>query len=427
VRTLVAAIALILALPASALAKDSAPPTVAFVDTPSGPVSGQIPGKVVASDDVAITKVEFRVRGAKVYTDFEAPYEGVFLSGFVPDGEAVVKATAFDADGQQASTTIDWLIDNTKPALSLDGPDHARFLPGTTQKWTFDASDGGSGIDKLTCSVQPMDAKPVFGSCTSAKDFVLSGQAEGFWTFSVRAADKAGNFAQQARDIKIDGTPPETTIASGPEGDTSLTWELEAGENATFECRIVPADFAPCSAEASHTIATPAPGTYTFEARAKDLTGNVDPTPAVSTFTVSDAGVETTTPAPAPGAAPVVEAFSGDVPQIEIAIGFSFSSTSAATKLSGFVVKNVPAGATVTVKCPSGCARKLYRKHKKLAGRLLLSPVLKKQLKVGTEITVIVSKPGASSAVKVLTIRARKAPLVTTLCQPEGSSKPFAC
>jgi hypothetical protein len=61
------------------------------------------------------------------------------------------------------------------------------------------------------------------------------------------------------------------------------------------------------------------------------------------------------------------------------------------------------------------------------SGRLLLKPVLKKKLKVGTEITVIVSKPGASSAVKVLTIRARKAPLVTTLCQPEGSSKPAAC
>ena len=40
---------------------------------------------------------------------------------------------------------------------------------------------------------------------------------------------------------------------------------------------------------------------------------------------------------------------------------------------------------------------------------------------------MIVSKPGASSAVKVLTIRARKAPLVSTLCQPEGSPKPAAC
>ena len=51
----------------------------------------------------------------------------------------------------------------------------------------------------------------------------------------------------------------------------------------------------------------------------------------------------------------------------------------------------------------------------------------RKKLKVGTEIRVVVSKPGMSSAVKVLTIRARKAPLVSTLCQPEGSPKPAAC
>ena len=76
---------------------------------------------------------------------------------------------------------------------------------------------------------------------------------------------------------------------------------------------------------------------------------------------------------------------------------------------------------------PARLRRKTYRKLKRTGGKLLLTPVLKKKLDVGTEITVTVSKPGATSAVKVLTIRARKAPLVTTLCQPEGSSKPAAC
>jgi hypothetical protein len=421
VRFLVAVIAVMLALPASALA-DSAPPTVAFTATPTGPVAGPITATAEASDDVAVTKVEFRVRGVLVYRDFDAPYTGVFLSGFARDGDAVVTATAFDADGQQASATIDWFIDNTKPALVLEGPDKARFHPGTTQTWKFDAHDGGTGINRVACSVQPMDAKPVFGNCTSAKDFVLSGQGEGFWTFTVRAEDKAGNFAQQARDIKIDGTPPETTIASGPDGDASLTWELEANENATFECRIVPAEFAPCSGAATHTAPTPPPGTYTFEARARDLTGNVDPTPAQSVFTVEAPG--------APGAAPLVSTPADtlpDVPQIEVALSFRFTSTKAATKLANLVVKNIPAGATVTVKCPHGCARKTYRKVKRTGGKLLLTPVLKKKLAVGTEITVIVSKPGATSAVKVVKIRARKAPLVTTLCQPEGSSEPAAC
>ena len=76
---------------------------------------------------------------------------------------------------------------------------------------------------------------------------------------------------------------------------------------------------------------------------------------------------------------------------------------------------------------PEGCAKQRFKKTNAEAGRLRLTPVTQKKLKAGTELIVIVSKPGASSAVKVLTIRARKAPLVTTLCQPEGSSKPAAC
>jgi hypothetical protein len=296
----------------------------------------------------------------------------VFLSGLVPDGPAQIKATAYDADGDTAVATRDVVFDNTKPTLSLKGPDKQRFTPGTTQSWSFDAADVGSGVTDIRCSVQPMDAPPVFGPCTSASDFVLSGQAEGFWTFTVRAADAAGNFAQQARDIKIDGTPPETTILSGPDGEGTLTWELEANENATFECRIVPAAFAPCSGEASHSVTGLGPGSYTFEARAIDLTGNADPSPSVSTFTIPAPGAAPT----GPGAAAPIESLAPDVPQIEIAISFRFSSTRSATKLANLRVKNIPKGATVTVRCPSGCARKTYRKVKRTGGQLLLTPVL---------------------------------------------------
>ena len=56
-----------------------------------------------------------------------------------------------------------------------------------------------------------------------------------------------------------------------------------------------------------------------------------------------------------------------------------------------------------------------------------LKALARRPLKVDTTITVIVSKPGHTSAVKVLEIRARKAPLVTTQCQPEGASEPVAC
>jgi hypothetical protein len=423
VRYILASIAVILALPASALA---APPTVSFTAPTAGAVAGPTTVTAEASDDAGVTKVEFRVRGRLYYVDKVAPYSGVFLTGAVPDGPAQIEATAFDADGNSSAATLDLVFDNTKPALSVTGPDKQRFFPGTTQSWSFDAKDDGSGVSDVRCSVVPMNTTPVFGPCTGAKDFILSGAAEGFWTFSVRAADAAGNFAQQARDIKIDGTPPETTIVSEPDDDTTLIWDLEANENATFECRIVPAAFAPCSGEASHTVTGLAPGTYTFEARATDLTGNVDPTPATSTVTVP-APEPRGAGSPAAAAAASTESLLPDVPQIEVALSFRFSSTRAGTRLANLFVKHVPAGATVTVRCPSGCTRKTYRKVKRTGGRLLLSPVVRKKLKVGTEITVIVSKRGATGAVKVLKIRSRKAPLVTTLCAPEGTSTPVAC
>jgi hypothetical protein len=422
------AIALFLALPGSALAADDAP-TVSLAAPAAGPVAGPVEVTANASDDVAVAKVEFRVRGVLKFVDTTAPYTGTFLTGTVPDGPAPIKATAFDSGGQTAAATVDVTIDNTKPSLSLSGPDKARFFPGSTQSWAFDAADGGTGLASVRCSVHPLNTTPTFGSCTSAVAFVLSGQPEGLWTFSVRATDAAGNFAQQGRDFKIDGTAPETTLLSGLDDgatttDTSLTWELEANENATFECRIVPGAFAPCSGGDSHVVSGVAPGTYTFEARATDLTGNADASPVRRTFTIAAGGGS------APGVTQSVSLTQGspdDAPQIEVALSFSFVSAARATKLRNLVVKNIPAGATVSVSCPSGCARKTYRKTKRKGGQLRLTPVTRSKLKVGTEITVTVSKPGSSSAVKVLTIRARKAPLVTTLCQPEGSPKPAAC
>jgi hypothetical protein len=280
-----------------------------------------------------------------------------------------------------------------------------------------------------------------FGSCSGANAHSVTNQSEGAYTFSVRAVDAAGNASELTRNFKIDATAPDTTIASGLDDgaatrEASLTWALESGESATFECRVYPAAltpgaFAPCSDGASHTASGFAPGVYAFEARATDAVGNVDASPVRRTFTIE-------APLP-PAPVTVVGAGAGfsagavgggaaraAAPQIVVTLGFSFSSFPKATKLSNLVVKNIPAGATVTVKCPKGCAKKSFKKAK-VSGQLSLQIVAKNPLKIGTKLTVIVSKPGSSSAVKVLTIRARKVPLVTTQCQPEGSSKPAPC
>ena len=74
--------------------------------------------------------------------------------------------------------------------------------------------------------------------------------------------------------------PPDPTT------ETQADFTFNANDpSATFECSLDGGGWAPCSSpEALTGLAT---GTHTFEARAVDPAGNVDPTPAVHTWTVT--------------------------------------------------------------------------------------------------------------------------------------------
>ena len=85
-----------------------------------------------------------------------------------------------------------------------------------------------------------------------------------------------------------DTTPPDTTITSGPTGTTSsasASFSFSSEPNATFECRLDAGSWGGCSSPKSYSGL--ANGTHTFEVRASDESGNVDPTPASRTWTVS--------------------------------------------------------------------------------------------------------------------------------------------
>jgi len=79
-----------------------------------------------------------------------------------------------------------------------------------------------------------------------------------------------------------DADPPETTIASGPPDKTkkkSATFEVTSNEPAsTFECRLDDDfGFGPCNSPVTVKVDK---GKHTFQVRAMDAAGNVDPTPA---------------------------------------------------------------------------------------------------------------------------------------------------
>jgi hypothetical protein len=84
------------------------------------------------------------------------------------------------------------------------------------------------------------------------------------------------------------GTPPETTITSGPSGTVSSTSAsfvfASSKPNSTFECRLDSGAWQVCPSPKDYTAL--APGSHTFEVRASDAAGNVDPSPALCTWTI---------------------------------------------------------------------------------------------------------------------------------------------
>ena len=94
----------------------------------------------------------------------------------------------------------------------------------------------------------------------------------------------------------VDGTPPQTTIDSGPSGptnDPTPTFAFHSSEaGSSFECSLGSGSpsFGPCSGPgATHTPAALGDGSYTFAVRATDPSSNTDTTPATRAFSVDTA------------------------------------------------------------------------------------------------------------------------------------------
>jgi Bacterial Ig-like domain len=90
--------------------------------------------------------------------------------------------------------------------------------------------------------------------------------------------------------------PPVTTIDGGPSGftnDQTPTFAFSSNEaGSTFECRVDGGVWASCNSP--ETIASLGEGSHTFEVRATDVAGNVEPIPASQTIIVDTVEPETT-------------------------------------------------------------------------------------------------------------------------------------
>ena len=99
-----------------------------------------------------------------------------------------------------------------------------------------------------------------------------------------------------------DTTPPDTTITEtppNPSNSFSASFSFSGSDTGGsglggFECSLDNATFAPCTSNTGQSYSGLSDGSHTFQVRARDRSGNVDPTPASYTWVVD------TTPPPPP-------------------------------------------------------------------------------------------------------------------------------
>ena len=184
--------------------------------------------------------------------------------------------------------TWSWTVDTAAPDTSITSEPNDP-TSSAAASLSFTSTETGSSFQ---CQ---LDAN-TYAACTSPS--TITGLLDGSHTFSVRATDAAGNTDGTPATFTwtVDTGPPDTTITSQPANPSTATsadfsfGSSEAG--STFQCQLDSGSYVACSSPTN--LNGLADGSHTFSVEATDAAGNVDPTPASSTWTVDTTPPDTT-------------------------------------------------------------------------------------------------------------------------------------
>jgi len=197
------------------------------------------------------------------------------------EGQHMFMVRGFSAaGGPGAAVSRTWTVDFTPPDTTLTASPPA-LTNSSTATFEFASPDATATFQ---CSLNG----GAFAACTSPQTY--SGLGDGTRNFKVRAVDPATNtdVSPASVDWTVDATPPDTTISAGPGAQSNLkqpTLQFTSSEaESAFQCAVNGGAFVACSSP--NVLAALADGAITFQARAIDGAGNVDPTPAVRSWTL---------------------------------------------------------------------------------------------------------------------------------------------
>jgi hypothetical protein len=214
--------------------------------------------------------------------------DGTYTTPSLADGAhtLAVRATAPAGNADADPAQVAFAVDTVAPdSTVVSGP---RGLTRSTEPtFAFTSTEVGTTFE---CQVDSAG----FGPCSGpGHQHTAPALSDGTHAFTVRATDRAGNVDLDAAQVVfvVDTAAPDTTIVSGPIGDTQSTRPTFAFNStetgSTYECSLDGAADGACSGPgATHTTPPLAVGAHTFVVRATDGAGNEDPIPAFRSFTV---------------------------------------------------------------------------------------------------------------------------------------------
>jgi len=248
----------------------------------------------------------------------------VDASPALADGTYIAMAEQEDGVGNQGlSSPNTFTIDTVAPTAAITFP--ANGVSYSQSAWNAGcgtsgvgdlcgtASQTGAPIQKVELSICQTgglcwnsstglfdSASEIFyqasGTSIWSYGFAFGQFANGSYTVHVKATDTLGNVEAEGttRTFVIDGTAPETsftgTLPYSPTTSKRATFNFISSETgSTFECRLDGGAWGSCVSPKSYGY-TPDPllstGSHTFDVRATDTAGNVDPTPATYTWII---------------------------------------------------------------------------------------------------------------------------------------------
>ncbi len=276
---------------------DQTAPTVSLTAPASGStVNGPTTISATASDNVAVTKVEFLVNGAVVGTDTTSPYSVSWDSTGFPASSSIT-AKAYDAAGNTKTSTARTVNvtqpDTTAPTVALTAPANNSTVSGST---TISASASDNvGVSKVEFLVDGA----VVGTDTSSPYSTSwnSSTAGASASITAKAYDAAGNTKlSTARTVSVADTVDPlatlTTPAAGStvSGITTLSGTASDNRGVTRVDFLVDGAVVGTDTTAPYSVSWDSSGedaSVSVQMRARDAAGNITTTTA-RTVSVAD-------------------------------------------------------------------------------------------------------------------------------------------